>query len=787
MNINKKIIAFVLAGIFAISMVVPANANAATLEEQIASLSAMIVALQAEIAGQTASATAVCFDADLQKGMTSDSVKDLQIKLGVTPTSGYFGPITLAAVKTFQTSNGIINTGYVGPLTRGALNALYCTASVPSTTYPAGCTSAVGFSITTGLSCAGAVTYPAGCTSAVGFSPTTGLSCAVEAVTYPEGCTSAVGFSPTTGLSCAGTTTTTVGPSYGTLSVQTYPVSNPVTTLYGGQTYELLAAQYKATGSDITLRKVAVEVIDSNKNSFPWQVFNTISLWDGSTMLVELPVTQANAIENTFAEDYTFNVSGLNLVISNGQQKVLTVKGSVLGGNPVATVTDGTYTVKLLGAGTVYADTAGVTYTSVTTDITKASLTIAASQSSAITTTLATDNPLAGNIIGSTSATTRVDLLKFNVKVENINGTFNSGVITATSSDDKLVSVELWDGGTLVAAAAPAASTGIVSWTNFTLPVSAGVTKTFIVKGVIAQLTSGYTTGGTVQVTSGPVLKGVDVNSNVITADGHLVTGAQMRVYLVAPVFTFIAPSVVEVRGSGTDKNDIGSTSITFSVTAKGGDIYLPSKLADSDAIYETLTGSTAAAVKAAGTITFAGTYSADGIATVTINDIDVTFAIVATATPTNIGAGIVAAIEANTTLNALVGAVNTTGVIALTAKTAGYAGNSITLVAAVAPVGDLTVAVSGTNLTGGINTGGVTDTTWTCNAPVYEDTNYWKIPFEQSANCTYHALIVNTGGTAGYFSVAVKGVNWGTDGISYAPQEYGLTNIKTSSFYLGK
>ncbi|MCK4805893.1 MAG: hypothetical protein KAS91_01800, partial [Candidatus Pacebacteria bacterium] len=60
-------------------------ADATTIEE----LQALITQLQAEITqlqaqvGQTAGATGVCFDADLQQGMTSDDVKALQIKLGV--------------------------------------------------------------------------------------------------------------------------------------------------------------------------------------------------------------------------------------------------------------------------------------------------------------------------------------------------------------------------------------------------------------------------------------------------------------------------------------------------------------------------------------------------------------------------------------------------------------------------------------------------------------------------------------------------------------------------------
>ena len=107
-----------------------------------------------------------------------------------------FGPATRAAVIKFQDKHlaelGITSgTGNVFAGTRGLLNEV-CGSSVSTnpgttTTYPAGCTSASGFSPVTGASCAsGAVTtYPAGCTSASGFSPVTGASCASGAVTTP--------------------------------------------------------------------------------------------------------------------------------------------------------------------------------------------------------------------------------------------------------------------------------------------------------------------------------------------------------------------------------------------------------------------------------------------------------------------------------------------------------------------------------------------------------------------------------------------------------------------------
>lgn len=518
---SKKIIALALAFAFAFSF----TAKAVTIEE----LQAQIQQLQlllAKLQGQQTTGM-YCFNTDLKYGMTSNDVKNLQIVLGVTPQSGYFGPLTLAAVKNYQASKGIITTGYVGPLTRQALNAQYCVPPAPTTT----------------------------------------------TTVAPE------------------TTTTTVAPSYGTLSMTSYPVSNPVTTFYGNGTYEVVAGQFKATGSDITVKKVGVKITQDSATTFPWNAFTSLSLWEGSTKLGEVAVTQTNAIENTFAQIYTFNISGLNWVIPNGQQKVLTLKATVVANPPSGVTTSGFWKIEML-TDIVYSDTAGVTYSSVSgSSISLDNITISSSQTSSITVTAATDNPLAGNIIGSTSATTRVDLLKFNVKVENVNATFTSGTITATSTTASyLTAVELWDGSTLVASAAPGTG-GAVSWSNFTLPVAAGTTKTLTVKGVIAQLTSGYAGGDTFYISTGPVLTGVDSNSNVVTANGSSVTGNNQYLYLVAPVFAYVSHSV-SVRGTNSTNHpmDIGDTAITFAVTAYGGDIYIPSKSAVATGIYETLT-----------------------------------------------------------------------------------------------------------------------------------------------------------------------------------------------------
>ncbi len=77
-------------------------------------------------------------DVNLKYGQTSTEVTELQDflvdkgLLNVSPT-GYFGLLTLNAVKAYQTSKAIPNTGYVGVLTRTAINSELEVATASST------------------------------------------------------------------------------------------------------------------------------------------------------------------------------------------------------------------------------------------------------------------------------------------------------------------------------------------------------------------------------------------------------------------------------------------------------------------------------------------------------------------------------------------------------------------------------------------------------------------------------------------------------------------------------
>ncbi|MEK7614746.1 MAG: peptidoglycan-binding domain-containing protein, partial [Patescibacteria group bacterium] len=67
------------------------------------------------------------FTSTMQLGSRGDSVTELQkllVKQGLLDSepTGYFGKMTEAAVKAYQTKNGISSIGVVGPATRASLN-----------------------------------------------------------------------------------------------------------------------------------------------------------------------------------------------------------------------------------------------------------------------------------------------------------------------------------------------------------------------------------------------------------------------------------------------------------------------------------------------------------------------------------------------------------------------------------------------------------------------------------------------------------------------------------------
>lgn len=160
MNIRKTIITTAVA-LTTVAMIAPVSAGAMTaaeLQAQINALMAQLQAMQGPATGTPAQCAGVTFSRNLTVGSTGPDVTCLQALLHVTPMSGYFGPITLAAVQKYQSEQGWAPAQQVGPMTRAKLNTWLSGSAVvttPPSGLPAGCTSTVGYSPTTGMPCSG--------------------------------------------------------------------------------------------------------------------------------------------------------------------------------------------------------------------------------------------------------------------------------------------------------------------------------------------------------------------------------------------------------------------------------------------------------------------------------------------------------------------------------------------------------------------------------------------------------------------------------------------------------
>jgi len=158
MNIRKTIIKAIVA-LTLVAVIAPVSTSALTVEELQAQIN-LLMAQLATLQGTTTTTTtgvgapAVCagitFSRNMTIGATGADVKCLQAILNQSPTTQvattgagspgnettYFGGLTLAAVKVFQSENGMTPANQVGPMTRARLNAILAGGTTGETVNP---------------------------------------------------------------------------------------------------------------------------------------------------------------------------------------------------------------------------------------------------------------------------------------------------------------------------------------------------------------------------------------------------------------------------------------------------------------------------------------------------------------------------------------------------------------------------------------------------------------------------------------------------------------------------
>ncbi|MEK7477893.1 MAG: peptidoglycan-binding domain-containing protein, partial [Patescibacteria group bacterium] len=386
--LKKFSLVLAVLAIVAVAGVSVASAQTATIQElqaQIQSLQAML----AQLGGAAAPAASVTFTRDLTVGSKGADVSALQQMLidagdlNIAAPTGYFGALTKAAVVIYQKDNGITpSVGYFGPKTRAFVAAM--TPATPATP------------VTTP-----GTTLPAGCTSAVGFSPTTGTSCATTVTT-----------TTTTGITTPGvegSITVTANPTPGSgLTVREGDVKVPV-----------LGLKLEAKLSDIAVQRIKVDLATST--IFYNKLFSKIYVLDGDTVLAESLLNSSTVVKDGTV--YYITLAGFNFIVPKDSTKVLTL--ALDAQTSIDSSYDAVvyYGLLIPAAGVRGVDGAGLSQTGPTTALDRRTVTVGANSladSATVQVSKNSTSPVAGTIIATEGSANdqkdKVPFLVFDVK-----------------------------------------------------------------------------------------------------------------------------------------------------------------------------------------------------------------------------------------------------------------------------------------------------------------------------------------------------------------------------------
>src|SRR3989344_4866198 len=456
---------------------------------------------------------------------------------------GAFGPLTSNAAKVWQASRSLVADGVLGPMSRAsAVAQINAGIVLPGPgTFPAGCSSASGFSTTTGLSCG--LSLPAGCTSTAGFSPTTGASCS-SGTSLPAGCMPGYLFSSTTGASCSGGSTPSTSGllTGGAGSVDSYDLASGLSN--------------EEVGEDADdVKVVGLEIENSNDSD------------------IRLTALRLVFDEGTAASDFDNYAKDVSIWL--GSKEVARVDGDEFndGNNWTKTVSFDSFATS--------ADT---------------ELKITESGSA---NELVNDAHLVN--VHATNTTDNVPILAFDIEIEGTSDvTIDDLPITLTSTEaagadfdepgDIITTLRLFADGVEIGsesvdgAAAGGADTQVVLFDDLDYVIDAGDTVNFVVKGKFVALSGALDVADTIAAAFG------ETETDLATFDAEDETGENLadadktgtanstasEIRDVGFTLELVSATAVKTAGEVTvQPSDTGLFTITFDVTAWDGDIYI--------------------------------------------------------------------------------------------------------------------------------------------------------------------------------------------------------------------
>jgi len=488
-----------------------------------------------QVVGQTAGVPSACqgvtFTRTLKLGMRGNDVQCLQALLNVSPQTGYFGPLTRSAVIKFQEDHadeilapvGLTRgTGVVGPSTRAKLNAMLSGGAAPQVQVP--------------------------------------TQEQVKSIwdLFVEALKKELGVAPTT------PTAPTAGEE-GILTAEVQAVPTGVTVYEGDKNVAVMAFKVKAKGSAITVDRV--DLTFNAGGSVVYKYITYAALYDGDNAIKGTDLNSSTMEKS--GNDYTVRLSGLNVKVEKDSEKILTVKISAAPVYPSGF--PASMTVKIAANGIRGTDSAGIQQYAPSAEISK-SFNLATAETGSVEASLNANSPKEGIQIVSEDADTEITLAAFDLTAKKQNVKLDTVKIKLNNAASS-TALRLYDGSTMLGE--QTATTATTTFGDLEVNIAKDSTKTLTVKLVVVKGANNQNYTATLDSVSG-----TDANDNSVSAT-PVIAGETQHVYTKAPIISNISAQADAKDNNATSGAETIVAKITFSVTAKGSDIYISTSSAD--------------------------------------------------------------------------------------------------------------------------------------------------------------------------------------------------------------
>jgi hypothetical protein len=341
------------------------------------------------------------------------------------------------------------------------------------------------------------------------------------------------------------------------------------------------AVNVKATNSPVTINRV-----DLNFNLRPWLYFARISIYDGTTLAGSKDITASTATEITVGTSYTVRVEGLNILVADGETKVITAKLTGAAALPAGVTTQAVITDFLANAirGT---DGAGISQYAPAALLATRTVTATTGDAAVIEVSTAAVNPSVARPgqVGETATTYDIPLLAISLKAK-YNGAVLRGLRFDTSASTSLANIiagyKLYDGDTNIASTSTEAAAISTRFDGLNLAIAKDQTKTIWLKADVLSTTAHYAEGEWASTSLDAASATNEIEAeDATTYAGTAITGSRAQgtavyFYTMAPTLALGSVSIAADPPIAPSSSYSANATIQIKVTPIGGDIYIP-------------------------------------------------------------------------------------------------------------------------------------------------------------------------------------------------------------------